>query len=388
MIDQKQLQETLENVMKETLPSVVDATVEAKMVEKFAGLEKQIADLNKNVKIGSDVAGKENLSEAKSKVGAFFKSLAKCKNNSEIDQKTATFMNETTDAEGAYMVPVEFAKEVFRVAGEFGLARKYARIIPMSTDTKNISSLVNDVVVSWTDEAGEYTESKPTIWQVQLIAYKATALISATNELIDDNMTDQEIWTLMAELIAEKIAEFEDTNVLATSTKFTALLADTNVNVVTMANTKDSFADITYDNLIDVVRSVDMKYKNGQPRWFMHQDVVKYIEKLKDTTGQPIFYATRDFKNGQLTNSLLGYPLDLTDVMPDDTDDGDLTPFILFGDLKFWAFGDRKQLSLSAGYLSGNWEKDIQSLKANERIGGKVIFAKAFAVLKTGKTTA
>jgi hypothetical protein len=34
--------------------------------------------------------------------------------------------------------------------------------------------------------------------------------------------------------------------------------------------------------------------------------------------------------------------------MPDDTDDGDLTPYILFGDLKFWAFGDRKQLSLSA----------------------------------------
>jgi HK97 family phage major capsid protein len=138
-----------------------------------------------------------------------------------------------------------------------------------------------------------------------LIAYKATALISATNELIDDNMTDQEIWTLMAELIAEKIAEFEDTNVLASSTKFTALLADSNVNVVTMANTKDSFADITYDNLIDLVRSVDMKYKKGQPRFFMHQDVIKYIEKLKDTTGQPIFYATRDFKNGQLTNSLL-----------------------------------------------------------------------------------
>jgi HK97 family phage major capsid protein len=152
-MDQKALQETLENVMKETLPGVVDATVEAKMVEKFAGLEKQISDLNKNVKIGNDVEGKENISEAKAKVGAFFKSLAKCKNNSEIDQKTATFMNETTDAEGAYMVPVEFAKEVFRVAGDFGLARKYARIIPMSTDTKNISSLVNDVTVSWTDEA-------------------------------------------------------------------------------------------------------------------------------------------------------------------------------------------------------------------------------------------
>lgn len=181
-------------------------------------------------------------------------------------------------------MPIEFAKEVFRVAGENGLARKYARIIPMSTDTKNISSLVNNVTVAWTDEAGTYSESKPTWAQVQLIAYKATALISATNELIDDNMTDQEIRSLMSELIAEKMAEFEDTNVLASSTKFTALLADTTVNITTMANTKDSFADITYDNLIDVMRSVDMKYKKGTPRRYMHQDVIKYIEKLKDTT--------------------------------------------------------------------------------------------------------
>jgi hypothetical protein len=59
----------------------------------------------------------------------------------------------------------------------------------------------------------------------------------------------------------------------------------------------------------------------------------------------------------------------------------------LFGDLKFWAFGDRRQLTLEAWYLSWNWEKDIQSLKANERIGGAVIFAKAFAVLKTWSAT-
>lgn len=387
-METKEIQAILENTMKETLPGVVEATVDAKMVEKFAGLEKQIADLNKNVKMGGDVEAKENQAEAKAKVGAYFKALAKCKNNTEIEQKTATFMNETTDAEGAYLVPTEFAKEVFRVAGTFGLARKYARIIPMSTDTKNIASLVNSVVVSWTDEAGGYIESKPTIWQVALVAYKATALISATNELIDDNMTDQEVWTLMAELIAEKIAEFEDTNVLASSTKFTALLADTNVNVVTMANTKDSFADITYDNLIDLERSIPTKYKNGNVTYFMHQDIIKYVEKLKDTTGQPIFYATRSLTDGQIKNQLLGRPLELTEVMPDDTDDGDLTPFILLGDLKFWAFGDRKQLSMSAGYLSGNREKDIQSLKANVRIAGKVIFAEAFAVLKTWTTTA
>jgi hypothetical protein len=39
----------------------------------------------------------------------------------------------------------------------------------------------------------------------------------------------------MSELIGEKIAEFEDENVLVSSSKWTAIMADTNVNVTTMA---------------------------------------------------------------------------------------------------------------------------------------------------------
>jgi hypothetical protein len=43
---------------------------------------------------------------------------------------------------------------------------------------------------------------------------------------------------------------------------------------------------------------------------------VKYIETLKDTNKQPIFYSTRDLKDRQLEYRLLGYPLEITDVMP------------------------------------------------------------------------
>ena len=117
-------------------------------------------------------------------------------------------------------------------------------------------------------------------------------------------MTDQEIWSLMSELIGEKIAEFEDENVLVVSSKFTALLADTNVNITNMG-TGEEFANISYDDLIDVMRSVPMKFKKGTPRWFMSQDIVKYIEKLKDEDGQPIFFSTRSIRDGQLENYLL-----------------------------------------------------------------------------------
>ena len=385
-MDQKELQTTLETTLKEVLPSVVDATVEAKMDEKVGNLEKAIAELNKNVKLGVDEE-KESVNNAKKTMGNFFKALAKCHNEGDIAQVKTAYLNEGTDAEGGYMVPVEFAREVLRIATESGVVRKYARIIPMGTDTKNISTITNTITAYWTDEGGEYTGSKPTVWQCQLIAYKVTALVSATNELIEDNMTDQEVWSLMSELIGEKIAEFEDENVLVASSKFTSILADTNVNITSMS-TGQEFADITYDYLIDVIRSVPMKFKKGQPRWFMSQDIVKYIEKLKDNQGQPIMHATRSLRDGQIETSLLGYPIEIVDAMPGDATSGASKAFVIFGDLKNWAFGDRRQLSLSVGYTSGNWEKDIQSLKANERIAGKIIFPKAFGVLKSGVASA
>jgi len=385
-MDQKELQTTLETTLKEVLPWVVEATVDAKMDEKVSNLEKAISNLNASIKLWVDEE-KTNLNEAKKTMGAFFKALAKCHNDAEVASVKATYLNEGTNNEGGYMVPEEFAREVFRVATEAGIVRKYARIIPMWTDTKNISTITNSIVAYWTDEAGAYTWSKPTVWNCQLVAYKITALVSATNELIEDNMTDQEIWSLMSELIGEKIAEFEDENVLVASSKFTSLLADTNVNITTMW-TWEEFSAINYDYLIDVIRSVPMKYKKGQPRWFMSQDIVKYIEKLKDKDGQPIFFSTRSIRDGQLENYLLWYPLEIVDVMPWDSTSGASKAFVLFGDLKHWAFGDRRQLSLSAWYISWNWEKDIQSLKASERIAGHVIFPTAFGVLKTGVASA
>ena len=73
--------------------------------------------------------------------------------------------------------------------------------------------------------------------------------------------------------------------------------------------------------------------------------------------------------------------------MPATADSGADTSFVLFGDLKYWAFGDRRTVTMEFGYTSGNWEKDIQSLKASERIAGAVMAPTAFAKLTTGSAS-
>lgn len=169
------MKELLEGVLKEALPSIVEGQVEAKTVEKFQEIEKTLVDINKSIKFGLDSDEKADKKEVKEAMSVFFKGLkniGKSLTESELYKKAfgelATkaphdYLNIENNDEGAYLVPIEFAKEVMRVASTHGLARKYSRIIPMSTDKKDISTLVNDVVAYWTDEGADYTESKPTV---------------------------------------------------------------------------------------------------------------------------------------------------------------------------------------------------------------------------------
>ena len=149
-----------------------------------------------------------------------------------------------------------------------------------------------------------------------------------------------------------------------------------NVNVIT---TSGNAATLTADNLIDAMRKVPLKYKeNAKPAWYLSQDAIAIIEKLKDSDGRPLY---RTLDNGE-KGFLLGYPVKLTDVMPS----GSIavnTPFIAFGAWKHFALGIRKGLSFEVGFKSGDWEKDIQSIKGSARVCGIALADEAFAVIKT-----
>jgi len=170
----KSLQETLEK----TLPEAVNVVVDEKMKSlqddisaKHSDIQKQLEDISKAQKFGEETSKKD----LHQKTSMFFKALVK--KDFGAMQKAA-FLNETTDAEGGYMVPTEFSREVIRVANNVGFIRKYARIIPMSTDTKDITKLISGVTVYWTAEGAAYTGSKPAFGQVKLICNKLTALVS------------------------------------------------------------------------------------------------------------------------------------------------------------------------------------------------------------------
>ena len=211
-MDPKDLTKALEESLQKQLPEVVGTVVDAKLTEtnkEIASIKENQAEFNKVMKefnTVNDIDSKQAKQEAIKATGAFFKELKKSGfNNMDQSIKTA-FLNETTDSEGGMMVPTELAREVIRVAGQFGIARKFCRVFPMGTDSKDLTTIISGVTVYWTSEGTAYIPSKPGMAKPTLYAKKLTALVGAANELIEDNQTDQEIFDLVASLIGEGMA--------------------------------------------------------------------------------------------------------------------------------------------------------------------------------------
>jgi len=355
--------------LSETLPDAVSTAVKSEteaLTKKLGDVETQMADLAKQAKFSSA----DETKDLHAKTAKFFKTLVK--RSPDFAEAKAAFLNETTDAEGGYMVPTEFAREVLNVAKEVGFARRYARIVPMSTDKKDITKLVTGVTTYWTAEGVAYTGSKPVLGTVQLIANKLTALVSGTNELIDDNQTDTEVFNLVRDLIAEAMAEFEDTQVLTgsgLSPNFPGIFT-AGTAIQTSAITE---AAPTYAELVAMKNKIPMKYRKvsgASMAWVMNQDMYAVIEAMVDLEGRPLL--KESLKRDSDETLLLGYPIEVVDSAP--------ASKIAFGNWKQYLMGDRMGISFEFGYATGGFETDIQSLKASERIAGQIAFKEAFVV--------
>lgn len=385
-MDHKEIVKSLQDTLEKTLPEAVNVVVDEKMkslqddlTAKHSDIQKQLEDISKAQKFGEN----ESKKSLHQKTSMFFKALVK--KDFGAMQKAA-FLNETTDAEGGYMVPTEFSREVIRVANNVGFIRKYARIIPMSTDTKDITKLISGVTVYWTAEGAAYTGSKPGFGQVKLICNKLTALVSGTNELIDDNQTDEEVFNLVRDLIAEAMAEFEDNqsiNGSGSGANFPGIAhASSGIQSQAFGTGRTLMEHVTYKDLVAIKNKIAKKYlvqNRNKIAWVMSQSMYSAIEALTDTQGRPLI--KESIKGESELQSLFSYPVEIVESFPS-TNSANQT-VLAFGNFAYYFLGDRKQITFEMGYATGGFETDTQSLKANERIGAKIAFTEAFVLGKT-----
>ena len=279
-------------------------------------------------------------------------------------------LSESVDADGGYLVPEEFEKDIVRGIDETNIIRSIAKVITTANDRK-IPIAVGHSVATWTAENAAFTESNPTFGQKQIDAFKLTDLVRVSIELLQDAAFDIEGYIIKEFSYAFGVAEEQ------------AFCVGTGVNQPTGIFTADggeigvtagSATAVTIDDVINLVYSLKAPYRKNA-KFLMNEATVSLIRKLKDGNGNYLWQPS--VQAGQ-PDKILGYDVFTTPFAP--TIAGGALA-IAFGDFSNYWIGDRGSRTVQR--LNELYATNGQvGYVATERVDGKVILPEAIKLLK------
>jgi len=223
----------------------------------------------------------------------------------------------------------------------------------------------------WTAEGGAISASDPTLSAVTLGAYKLGVLVQISHELLNDEGFD--VAGFVASEAGMLIGIAADTAYVAGTgttqpTGFTgaatvAVQAATGTGSLVGLPTSGSY--IGGDVLVELYHSIVPQYR-PRASWVLHDQTVKVVRKLKDTTGQYLWQPA--LVAGQ-PDTILGRPVFPDPNMPQIT--AASKPVIAFGDFKGYFIRDVTPLRFerSDEYAFGT---DLVSFRALYRTDGQL----------------
>ena len=274
------------------------------------------------------------------------------------------------DADGGYLVPEEFERQIVDGLKEANVVRTLAKTITTQAERK-IPIAVGHSVAQWTEENEAYAESNPTFGQKQIDAYKLTDLIRVSTELLQDSAFELEPYIREEFVRAFGVAE-EEAFCTGNGTKRPTGIFTANGGEVGV--TTAGANAITVDELISLVYSLKSPYRRNA-KFFMHDSTVALIRKLKDGNG--VYLWQPSVQQGE-PDKLLGYPLYTSPYVPQ-IEAGALT--VAFGDFKNYWIADRAGRTVQRlnELYAGNGQVGFI---ATERVDGKVILPEGIKLLK------
>lgn len=279
-------------------------------------------------------------------------------------------LEEGVDANGGYLCPEEFERQIITGLDEFNVMRKLCKIITTDNERK-IPVAATHSVANWTAENAAYTESDPTFNQKNIDAYKLTDLVKVSVELLDDSMFDLEDYIAKefarAFGIAEETAFCVGTGSGQPTGLFTANGADVGV-------TAAGATAITADELISLVYALKSPYRKNA-KFLMNDATVAAIRKLKDGNGN---YLWQPALTAGQPDKLMGYELYTSPYVPT-LAAGAYT--VAFGDFGSYWIADRRGRTVQR--LNELYSTNGQvGFVATERVDGKIILPEGIKLIK------
>ncbi len=273
-------------------------------------------------------------------------------------------LSEGVDADGGYLVPIEYDRRLIDVLEEENIMRSLATKITTSGEHK-INIAATKSAAAWIEEGGALTFGDATFDQTFLDAFKLHVAIKVTEELLYDNAFNLESYIITqfgkALANAEEDAFLNGSGVGKPTGIFDSTKGGHVVNTLTAA--------IKSDDMLDLVYGLKRPYRKNAS-FIMNDATLAQLRKLKGNNGayiwQPSYQADEP-------DRILGYSVRTSAYAPADA--------IAFGDYSYYNIGDRGSRSFKQlnELFAGN---GMIGFVAKERVDGKLILPEAVQILK------
>lgn len=284
-------------------------------------------------------------------------------------RQVSNVLQEGIDANGGYLVPVEYDTRLIDGLTEENIMRRLGHRITTSGEHK-INIAATKPAAAWIEEGGALTFGDATFDQIIMDAHKLHVAVKVTEELLYDNAFGLENYIL--DQFAKALGNAEEDAFLNGDGqgKPLGLLASTGgaQTAVTTAG-----ASITADEVLDLVYALKRPYRKGAS-FITNDQTLAVLRKLKDNNGAYLWQPS--YQAGE-PDRLFGYAIHTSPYFPTITAG---KPAIAFGDFSYYNIGDRGTRSFAElkELFAGN---GMVGFVAKERVDGKLILPEAVQLL-------
>lgn len=261
-----------------------------------------------------------------------------------IDEERAALTGlQSSTTTGGYTVADEMMRSLEVALLAFGGMRSVSTVlrtatggplpIPTTNDTANKGEIIAENITS--------NELEMTFGQLVLDAWKySSKYVLASMEFLQDTSINASAF--LGDALGNRIARIQNDHFTTGSgSQPNGVVTAATSSAITFAGT----ATVTYDNLVDLLHSVDPAYRpNG--RWMFHDGGLKMLKKVKilqysgDTIGVPLWQP--GLTVGQ-PDTIMGYPYTINQSM---TTPATSVKSILFGDFSKYIIRDVREVEL------------------------------------------
>ena len=318
------------------------------ITDKIELLDSQIEAHKVNMENAADFVTEREVKDEKkdSPYRAIYKKFLRdgIKGVSADEWKIVNTMSTTTGSEGGFTVQTEIAQSYIDALKSYAGMRNVSSQI-----TTSQGNPMNFPTTDGTAETGEWvaenvaaTAADVSFGSASLNVFKASSkIVTIPFELLQDTTIDIE--GLVRNRLTDRIGRISNTG-FTTGTGTAQPRGVVTGASVGKTGTTGQTLTVVYDDLVDLIDSVDIAYHEANFKFMFSQAVRKVIRKIKDTSGRPIWTPSYDAGiAGGLVDNVLGYAVQINNDMPTPAANA---KSIAFGDFSKYQIRDAMQFTL------------------------------------------